>query len=109
MRKPDTQAEEVTPKNLRKSQVSESNVMTAKSPSSANAKKEEFLAKVQEIQAKISMIMAKIYEEDQTEGVRIVSEHDTNKMRVDLQFYLSSVIGMTQGEKFYYRFCLKKI
>ena len=107
MRKPDSQAEELNSKGPKKVQIAESNVMMAKSPT--NAKKEEFLAKVQEIQAKISMIMAKIHEEDQKEGVRIVSEHDPNKMKVDLEFYLASVIGMTQGEKFYYRFCLKKI
>jgi len=71
--------------------------------------KEEYLAKVQEVQAKISAIMAKIHEQDQKEGVRIVNEHDPNRLKVDLEFYLVCVIGLAQGERFYYRFCLKKL
>jgi len=71
--------------------------------------KEEYLAKVQEVQAKISAVMAKIHEQDQKEGVRIVNEHDPNRLKVDLEFYLVCVIGMAQGERFYYRFCLKKL
>jgi len=70
--------------------------------------KQEFFAKIQEVQAKISQIIRKTYDDDQKEGMRIAKEYHPRKMRMDLEFYLTAVLGVTTAEKFFYRYSTTK-
>jgi len=71
--------------------------------------KEEKLRKIQELQAKISILIDKINDEDSKEGARLIKDYNPQKIKIDLEFYLTCVLGLSQAEKFFYKYSLKNV
>jgi len=71
--------------------------------------RQDALKQIQNTQSRIGFFIKKIHEEDIKEGQRIIREFNFKKSNVDLEFYLSCVLGLEQAEKIFYRNTLKII